>query len=224
MFKVNLEVVTALLIRDRYIISRLKQKNNRIPPLFFDGTNCITSMPTLDQISYSDFHLGELLVALHTVWDVDVSIIPSLHGCPTPLAIFYVFEMEAPGMHGRLENGVKLFETLQSPQHIPLAMILTSSHAPRDPQDLFEQERRTRLLEALERFRRATALPLEAFEYWGDNLFELGCFVSDFMRHAAEDTVVVEGTLTWPQEKVDLDAAVIGARHRAYHCARGRGQ
>jgi hypothetical protein len=132
--------------------------------------------------------------------------------------------MEAPGMHGRLENGVKLFKTLQSPQHIPLAMIFTSSHAPRDPQDLFEQEQRTRLLEALERYRRATALPLEAFEYWGDNLFELGCFVSDFMRHAAEDTVVEEGTLTWPQAKVDLDYPVYEARIRARDSMRYRGQ
>jgi hypothetical protein len=224
MFKVILEVVAALLIRERYIISRLEQKNNRIPPPFFDGTNCMSSMPTLDQISYSDFHLGELPVALHTVWDVDVSIIPSLNGCPTPLAIFCVFEMEAPGMHGRLENAVKLFETLQSPQQIPLAMILTSSHAPCDPQYLFEPERRTRLLEVLERFRRATALPLESFEYWGDNPDELGCFVSDIMRQAAENTVAMDGTLTWPQEEVDLDDAVIEARHRAHHCARGRGQ
>jgi hypothetical protein len=183
----------------------------------------MSSMPTLDQITHSDFHLDELPVALLTVWDVDVSIIPSLNGCPAPLAIFSVFHMEAPGMHGRLENAFKLFETLKSPQHIPLAMILTS-HAPSDPQDLSEPERRTRVLEVLERFRCATVLPLESFEYWGGNSFKLGCFVSDFMRHAAEDTVVEEGTLTWPQAKVDLDYPVYEARIRARNSMRYRGQ
>ncbi|KAH7089580.1 hypothetical protein FB567DRAFT_626907 [Paraphoma chrysanthemicola] len=156
-----------------FITSQLFQKKDHMAPPLFDGTYQASSTPTLDRMSFTCIKHNKLTTNLYTSWDADDSAISHFNDRVVPLTMFYVFDLEAAAISTRLEKLLTLLETLQSPQPIPLGIILTSS-----------RNLHSMVAEIVGRIRQCTSLSVEVCENWAADRLGLGKFVADVIRQA----------------------------------------